>query len=303
MAGFKALALASVVIALSAAAATAADLLPPPPALEPLPPMSSPDFSGWYLRGDVGVNAAASTPSFSSSPDPLLGLNAGASNGFYNSTVSGGAMFDLGAGYQVNNWFRADVTGEYRTGSRFQTLEVVQNPGAGAGAGQQPQYADFYRGDISSYLLMLNGYADVGTWYGVTPYVGAGVGMAYNNVFGATDNASNNGITSGGYFPNKSSLNFAWALMAGLTFNVTKNLDLDLGYRYLNYGKVSTGVSQCLSGAGGAAFSAANCNGGGYTIASSNSLASSDFRIGLRWMLGDSPAPAPMPQMPLVRKY
>ena len=49
------------------------------------------------------------------------------------------------------------------------------------------QYADFYRGNIASYVTMFNGYADLGTWYGVTPYVGAGVGFAYNKLFGMTD--------------------------------------------------------------------------------------------------------------------
>ena len=302
MAGFKGLALASVVFVAAAASASAADLLPPPPALEPLPPASSADFSGWYLRGDVGVGASANNPSFASSPNPLIGLDASATNNFYNSTISGSSFFDLGVGYQVNNWFRADVTAEYRTGSHFQSLEVVTDSAAPA------QYADFYRGDVSSYVFLLNGYADIGTWYGITPYVGAGVGMAYNNVSGGTDNGvntigANASFPSGGYFANKTSAGFAWALMAGMSFNVTKNLDLDIGYRYLNYGKVSTGTSQCLAGVSGGDFSASKCSGGGYSIASSNSLSSNDFRIGLRWMLGEAPAPAPMPQMPLVRKY
>ena len=34
---------------------------------------------------------------------------------------------------------------------------------------------------------MFNGYADLGTWSGVTPYVGAGVGFAYNKLSGFTD--------------------------------------------------------------------------------------------------------------------
>ena len=36
----------------------------------------------------------------------------------------------------------------------------------------------------------------------------------------------------------RSTTNFAWALMAGLDFNVTQNLKLELGYRYLNMGKI-----------------------------------------------------------------
>ena len=35
------------------------------------------------------------------------------------------------------------------------------------------QFADFYHGNITSVLGMVNGYVDVGTWYGITPYFGA----------------------------------------------------------------------------------------------------------------------------------
>jgi opacity protein-like surface antigen len=38
-------------VAIGTGPAIAADLLPPPPPIE-VPPV---DFSGWYLRGDVGV--------------------------------------------------------------------------------------------------------------------------------------------------------------------------------------------------------------------------------------------------------
>ena len=90
--------------------------------------------------------------------------------------------FDLGVGYQFNNWFRVDVTGEYRGGSHFQSLYVL-NESANIGTGNPTQIADFYRGDISSWVGLFNGYVDLGTWYGITPYVGAGVGLAWNKLF------------------------------------------------------------------------------------------------------------------------
>ena len=52
---------------------------------------------------------------------------------------------------------------------------------------------------------MVNGYVDLGTWSGITPYVGAGVGFAYNKLSGFTDSGDVyhcDGVTgpSGGYF-------------------------------------------------------------------------------------------------------
>jgi opacity protein-like surface antigen len=295
MATFKALIIAGGAFFALAQAAVAADLLPPAPPLEPLPPAPV-EFNGWYLRGDVGGAINANTPSVGISPNPLAGLASTATNNFYNPTISASGFGDIGFGYQVNSWFRADVTGEYRGGATFQTLEVLND--------QPNQYSDFYRANLSSYIAMVNGYVDLGTWYGVTPYVGAGVGVAYNMVSGMTDNgiASIAGSASpaGGYFSDGNKTDFAWALMAGLSFNVTQNLKLDVGYRYLDYGKFTSGGSNCLSGNG---FSVASCGGSGYAISSRNTLATNDFRIGLRWMIGEEPAYAPPPEAPLVRKY
>jgi len=284
--------------------ALAADLLPPPPALEPAPPLAQADFGGWYLRGDVGVGVQTGSRNVVISPDPLIGAPADAFNSFYNPTISASSLFDVGVGYQINNWLRADVTAEYRGGSHFQVLEQVGVPSTSS------QFADFYRGNLSSIVGLVNGYVDIGTWYGVTPYVGAGVGVARNTLSGLTDTGfaypggGAGGFPTGGFLDDGSKTNFAWAAMAGLGFNVTQNLKLDLGYRYLNLGKFTSGTSHCFNGTGqGGGFSVANCGGSGYTLASTSNISSSDFRLGLRWMLGDNtPVYAP-PPAPLVRKY
>jgi opacity protein-like surface antigen len=110
----------------------------------------------------------------------------------------------------------------------------------------------------------------------------------------------NNGPTSssGGYADNHSRWNFAWALMAGLSFDVTQNLKLDLGYRYLDLGKVTSGSMHCLTGTGFITGGPANgCEPG---IQSKRDVAYNDFRIGLRWMIGEA---SYAPPAPLVRKY
>ncbi len=313
MAEFRALILAGGALLALAQAVAAADLLPPAPALEPPPPAMG-EFNGWYLRGDVGLGINATTPNLAVSPDPLAEgvadgtLSTSAYNNFYNPTISSSGVFDLGFGYQFNNWFRADVTGEYRGGATFQTLEMLADPTILAGNTSGQQYADFYRANLSSYVAMLNGYVDLGTWYGVTPYVGGGVGVAYNELAGFTDTGyalPGNGVQypTGGYSGDGGKTNFAWALMTGLSFNVTQNLKLELGYRFLDYGEFTSGASRCLStfpiGIGTAA-----CGGGsGNVLYSRNSLASNDFRLGLRWMIGEEPGPTLPPEAPLVRKY
>ncbi|WP_246731424.1 outer membrane protein [Methylocapsa sp. S129] len=262
--------------------------------------MSAPDFSGWYLRGDVGMALQTGSINTNISPNPLIGLPSDAFNSFYNTSLSAAALFDVGVGYQINNWLRFDVTGEYRGGSQFQTLEQVGIPST------SQQFGDFYRGNMSSVIGLVNGYVDIGTWYGMTPFVGAGVGFANNTLSGMTDTGFACGVgcsPSGGYFSDKSKMNFAWALMAGLDFNVTQNLKLELGYRFLDYGKAQTASSNCFNGTGaGGGFSAANCGGSGYVL-STRELYSQDFRLGLRWAFNDMPSYTPEPEQPLVRKY
>jgi len=302
MAKYRALIIAGGAFFALARAAGAADLLPPPPALEPLPPAPM-EFNGWYLRGDVGLGINATTPQLAVSPNPLASatLDTAATNGFFNPTISDSGIFDFGFGYQFNNWFRADVTEEYRGGASFQTLEVLNEPNVVAPNTSTQQYADFYRANTSSWVTMFNGYVDLGTWSGITPYVGAGAGFAYNKLFGFTDTgyAFSDGVQSptGGYSNDGGKWNFAWGLMAGLSFDVTQNLKLDLGYRYLDYGKFTSGSSHCLTLGPPPGFS---CGGGSYVVYSKNDLASNDLRIGLRWMIGEE---TPPPPAPLVRKY
>jgi opacity protein-like surface antigen len=275
----------------ASALAQAADL-PPAPPIEPAP--AAVEYSGWYLRGAVGVAIPTGNTSVSISPNPLIGLPADAFNSFYNPTVSASGIFSAGVGYQFNNWLRFDVTGEYHGGSQFQVLEQLAIPSA------TTQFADFYRGNVSRFVLMANGYADIGTWYGVTPYIGAGVGWSQNYLDGVTDTGfayvgpGATGSPTGGYFNNSSTSNFAWALMAGLDFNVTQNLKLELGYRYLNTGPLKTGTSNCFNGTGAnGGFSVANCGGSGYYLKTGNQ-AESDLMLGLIWLFEAPPAPAPI---------
>ncbi len=297
MLDWKGLALAAGAAIASGALARAADL-PPAPTLPASAPVE--DFSGWYLRGDVGVGIDEA-PELQNRPDRIAtGVSSGllspySSQGFNNTTLSPSSMVDFGAGYRFNDWFRMDTTLEYRWGAKPQsryTLNDAANPAHGGGP---LQYADFYRANLASVVGLVNGYVDLPGLWGVTPFIGAGIGFADNTLSGFTDqgfgDASYRSLGPvSGYFSNGSKTSLAWALMAGLNFAISPNLKLELGYRYLNYGSISTGGSHCLAGA---ALSARSCNGGVMnTISSRNELASNDIRLGLIWTLGE-PAIAP----------
>lgn len=103
MGPFKALVIASAVALTSGAgAAWAADLLPPPQQPAPVP-VADPDFSGWYLRADVGIgiNNLRLRQSYD---DGGLFKPRDAENDVRTDqkSLSDSTFIRIGAGYQVN---------------------------------------------------------------------------------------------------------------------------------------------------------------------------------------------------------
>ena len=96
-----------------------------------------------------------------------------------------------------------------------------------------------YKTEISGQSFMLNGYYDIENPTIFKPYVGAGVGMAkmkYQLKY--TDFADPEFNSSESFSKNK----FAYSLMAGVGAEVTKNITLDIGYRYTDYGSFSKNI-------------------------------------------------------------
>ncbi len=265
----------------------AADL---PVALPPEPVLEAPVAIGaaWYLRGDVGVGAASIHEMHTyvpggHLPDDYEVKKAGISDQFFAGA---------GVGVQVTPFLRGDITGEYRGGAkihawdRYTSYEVNGVPVYGINK---------YDGNLSSVVVLANGYFDLGTWYGLTPFIGAGVGTAFHHVSGFYD--SGFGAASGGFGSAKDrwSNGFAWALHAGVGWNVTPDFVVEVGYRYLNAGSAKTAGVDCVNDPG--------CGQAYYKI---KNIESHDVRIGLRYLIGGGVA-APLPPVyapgPVVSKY
>ena len=102
-------------------------------------------------------------------------------------------------------------------------------------------------------MVLANAYVDLGTWWCMTPFIGAGVGGARVSIDNFTDQSIvNNG---GGALPvarcfgdNASKWNLAWALHAGVAYKVTPNFTVELAYRYLDMGDGLTGDLRTFDG-------------------------------------------------------
>jgi opacity protein-like surface antigen len=256
--------------------AFAADMAIAPPPMYAPPPVA--DFGGWYLRGDIGMTNQ-SLKSLNN-PDPNAVLFTSVGMGFDSSM-----LFDLGVGYQFNNWFRSDVTAQWRGRSNFHGSQFT-NAFAGSAL------VDNYSGSKSEAVFLANGYFDLGTWWCVTPFIGGGVGASYNRISGFRDDGfgSTFGVArppSVVYAADAGKWNFAWALHTGLAYQVTPNVTVELGYSYMNLGDATTGVNANFAGTATAQFP--------WTM---RDITSHDVTLGVRWNLESPQVYAP----PLVRK-
>lgn len=94
------------------------------------------------------------------------------------------------------------------------------------------------KGTWNSTTLFLNAFYDFHTDFGLTPYVGGGLGFAFKYAEFSWDTPATSGSA------NENPTNFAWQLGFGISYNFTEDIAADLGYKYINLGetKVSQGA-------------------------------------------------------------
>jgi opacity protein-like surface antigen len=273
MSNFKKFALASAAIGLAISTANAADL-----AIAPVAPIPVVAFSGWYLRGDIGMTNQQTT-SLTTMVAP------GTSVGTKFLTFDSAPLYSMGAGYQFNNWLRFDVTGEYRGNSHFHGQQI-----AVFGPVSLP---DDYSASKSEWLFMANAYVDLGTWWCITPFIGAGMGTSRNTISSFVDTGASTAGTGGQailsttYAENASKWNLAWAAYAGLAYKVAPGLNLELTYRYVNLGHAATGLTNSFDG-----ITVVNQPGFNF-----GDITSQDVMLGFRWNL-----PVELPVAPVITK-
>jgi opacity protein-like surface antigen len=221
-----------------AAAAQAADrpepYIPPPEYVKP-PLRPTEIMSGWYLRGDVGYRQ--NTVGSADSVVPVTDY----------SYDKGSVAFGAGFGYKYN-FLRWDITADFGLPYQYRANTALGTP--------------YYGGKIHTITGLFNGYIDFGTWWGLTPYVGAGIGASGNYTSDwivLTQPASlsaSNGRAS-----------LAWAYMGGVSYQFSKRMLLDVGYRYLHLGDTQAGP---------------DVNG---NITDIKNLSAKELRIGVRYLL------------------
>ncbi|MBL4756865.1 MAG: porin family protein [Rhizobiales bacterium] len=214
-----------------------------PPIYEPptyVPEEPCCDGGKWYIRGDVGFGVHGT-------PDVMQGP-ALAFREDWASTYSIG----VGIGRRLGRHGRVDVTVDHRFESNITEIDTGNFTGSVG---------------LSSTVFLLNAYFDLTEYYGFTPYIGAGIGVAYHDLGKITKNGGPVSVIEGA-----TSWSTAAALMAGVSYEINAGLMLDAGYRYLYLGRA---VSGTLTDIGVNTF-----------VTEYNDLVAHEFRVGLRYEMG-----------------
>jgi len=223
--------------------------VPPPP----------PSNRGLYFKAYIGQANPSVDDIFTS------GYNTNTFTVFHKD-IKSSAFYGLGIGYRRNHWLRFDLTGEYRGDTTFLGQDSYPG-GVGFTAGTNE-----YTADISSWLGLANAYWDICTWRGFTPYIGAGVGFATISVDGLKDvNVPQRSVF---YAADSTKTNFAWAIHAGMSYDLTPDFAIDLAYRYAALGGAQSGVA-----------SAYNNPANSYSGVHIQNITSNDVMLGVRYKL------------------
>ena len=226
--------------------------------------------TGWYLRGDIGAGLAEVSVE---------------SNFVYGETDLGTPVtIGLAAGYTFAEGLRAEIGVNQFNNLAFSERTYYADCGLEDhdGDGSPVDIPDGFGGftatapiavsgecyasgtaGINATSMMANLYADLGTYFGLRPYVGAGLGIAYVswNDFTVTEHCvgtqSTDCGTGGGVGLNTryegtyvTEADFTWAAnaMLGVSYELSRGLNLDMGYRFTYLGEA--GVARAADNSG-----------------------------------------------------
>lgn len=213
-----------------------------------------PSDRGFYVKGYIGQ----ANPDVGNMWNEYYNNDAVVVN---DNAIKSTPLYGIGVGWQARSWLRFDLTGEYRGDAQFVGNDIYTGFG----------YTNEYTADIKSWLGLANAYIDMGHWCGFTPFVGAGIGFSTITVEGLKDvNAKTGGVAFGA---DKTTSNFAWAIHAGVSYDVTPQTVIELAYRYADLGDAKSGVVTAYDGS--------DSYGGHYI----KDITSNDLLLGVRYKL------------------
>lgn len=198
--------------------------------------------SGWYLRGDVGVNFHGPFDDTGTDEEFL------ANDAPINASMA--------VGYTFNDYFRMEgefgYVGNYSFSDNYTTnCSGYLTEDIGGGVLTTNFVTDVScdgsdDGENSMWEGMVNAYLDLGRFGGFRPYVGAGLGFLYSTYSGRVNDRNCENFTVGttsfvcapanqvDYEFDDTSVSLLWSLTGGFAYDLDEQWAVDVGYRYLS---------------------------------------------------------------------
>lgn len=179
--------------------------------------LSGAEESGLYLGGSLGIYGSAKDFQEVETSYVKSRLNSSFANLSYGGMI----------GYQFNEFFRADINGQYirfhYQASEDETLNLKQ--------------------DIDSYAFFFNGYFSIPLQTVYSAYLTAGAGYVYNESCHLTaEDQVEPDLNYKALGKNMGS--FAWNAGGGMRVKLYEHIDLDVSYRYTSLGKAGISAAK-----------------------------------------------------------
>ncbi|MDR2819413.1 MAG: outer membrane beta-barrel protein [Desulfovibrio sp.] len=197
-------------------------------------------FTGWHGKNELGV----------SSNMPGTGQGSYSEGAQHANTLVGGALaigYDFDKKYEIP--VRAEIeygvwsklSGETSLGTNLDAVFTGTGDAVMAFTGMQ------FEMDIQT--LMANLYWDFKNSTAFTPYVGAGLGLAFIQARAVVKGNGTNAAHAASFSLEKDTgirgqTNFAWQVGAGCSYAFTDAVSVDLGYRFVSLGNVETNTAR-----------------------------------------------------------
>lgn len=198
----------------------------------------------WYIRGAIGYEWSRAADFSdgdcrSTNPPAIFGCANGSDGQPIGSYGNFGhfPMAEAAVGKQLLPWLRADLSFAFRFDMDYEGNANFLSVGA-----NQPVSA---KADSTSGMVNLfvdiNGLAPGKKLWRFQPYLGGGVGLAYNRIGRMTflfpDNSGSHKVS---VTPSGDRKDIAFMLAVGTGIILTEHLSLDISYRYFDLGYVGT---------------------------------------------------------------
>lgn len=171
---------------------------------------------GYYVSAKVAT-ANVEADNMNTSLRPGIGKFVAGQDDEDVTNVSLGLGYDFGNGWRTEAEYTIKNDAEFTSGSTNFATSLNHHK-------------------VDTQRLMLNAYRDFEIVPNVAVYGNVGLGVAQNESSGWQGN------TSRQYLSNKET-QLVYSLGVGATYQAIKNLNLDLGYRYVDLGKADSGLN------------------------------------------------------------